>query len=288
MVESARILITGASGASGHEVIHQLTARGIAIRAFVRNDRQHHWGTPLAQEAVGDLDDIESLERAMVGIEKVFAITGLNEAAVPWFANVVSAARQAKVRQLVRFSALGADRTASAEILRQHGEADALLLASGLAYTILRPNAFFQHLLRSASMIKTTGRFVAAVGDARLSFVDVRDLAEAVVRVLTEPNHERRIYALTGVEPLSYRDLARELTSQLGRPIVYHPVTPDDIDQSLRSIGLSPWSAHAIAELQSAFATGAFAEPRPDLSELLARRQRRFSDFVHDSLGAFQ
>jgi Predicted nucleoside-diphosphate-sugar epimerases len=285
---NAKILVTGTKGTNGREIVRQLTARGIAVRALVRRQGRTPWDTPLVQEAEGDLGDPESLKRAMDGVEKVVAITPRDEDAVRWCENLATAAKCADVRQFVRFSARGADGQAGAVILRQHGEIDAMIAAAELAYTILRPNAFFQSLLASAPAIKAAGRIVASVGEARLSFVDVRDLAEAAVRVLTEPNHQQRIYTLTGPEALRYRDLARDLSGALARPVIYHPVAPEEFETELLAAGVPPWQASAVTELQAAFATGAFARPTDDLGELLARQPRRFSDFLRDYAGSFR
>lgn len=288
MLVNAKLLVTGATGTNGREIVRQLTARGIAVRALVRRQGRTPWDTPLVQEAEGDFDDPEGLKRAMDGVEKVVAITPRGEAAVRWCEGLAAAAKGADVRHLVRFSACGSDGQARAAILRQHGEIDAMIAATGLAYTILRPNVFFQTLLASAPTIRAEGVIVASAGEARLSFVDVRDLAEAAVRVLTEPNHGRRIYSLTGPEALSYRDLARELSSALARPVIYQPVAPEEFEAGLLAAGVSAWQASAVTELQAAFATGAFARPTDDLGELLARQPRRFSDFLRDYAGSFR
>lgn len=288
MMVNAKILVIGATGTNGREIIRQLTVRGIAVRVLVRGGGRIRWETPLAQESEGDLDDQPSLERAMAGIDKVVVVAPVNDATARCSAKVIAAAGSAGVRHVVRFSTLGADRTADGGFLSQHGEADALLAASTLPFTILRPSSFLQNLLADAPMIKASGRIVAAVGDARLSFVDVRDLAEAAVRVLTEPNHERRTYVLTGPEALSYRDVARELTTLLARPITYHPMTTDAFERAVRAAGATPGRARTLAEIQAAFATDAFAEPTADLGELLARPPRRLADFLRDYADSFR
>ena len=287
MEVNAKILVTGATGTTGREIIRQLTVRGIAVRAFVRQPGRIRWDTPLAEQAEGDLDDVASLERSMRGIEKVIVIAELHEAMANRVANVIAAARKARVRHLVRFSTLGADRGSPCQSFCLHGEADAMVITSDLAFTILRPNAFFQELLGNAAMIKSSSRLVSAVGTGRQSLVDVRDLAEAAMRVLTEPNHTQHIYTLTGPEALSQHDIARELTSLLARPIVYQPLTPKEVEQSLLVAGVSVWRAHAMAEVQAAMVTDAFAESTPELSALLARPPRRFAEFVRENAAAF-
>ena len=297
MEVNAKILVTGATGTIGREIIRQLTVRGIAVRALVRQAERIRWDTPLAEQAEGDLDDVASLERSMRGIEKVIVIAELHEAMANRVANVeamanrvanvIAAARKARVRHLVRFSTLGADCGSPCQSFCLHGEADAMVIASDLAFTILRPNAFFQELLSNAASIKSSSRLVSAVGTGRQSLVDVRDLAEAAMRVLTEPNHAQHIYTLTGPEALSQHDIARELTSLLARPIVYQPLTPKEMEQSLLAAGVSVWRAHAMAEVQAAMVTDAFAESTPELSVLLARPARRFAEFVRENATAF-
>lgn len=287
MEVNAKILVTGATGTIGREIIRQLTVRGIAVRALVRQAGRIRWDTPLAEQAEGDLDDVASLERSMRGIEKVIVIAELHEAMANRVANVIAAARKAGVRHLVRFSTLGADRGSPCQSFCLHGEADAMVIASDLAFTILRPNAFFQELLSNAASIKSSSRLVSAVGTGRQSLVDLRDLAEAAMRVLTEPNHTQHIYTLTGPEALSQHDIARELTSLLARPIVCQPLTPKEVEQSLLAAGVSVWRAHAMAEVQAEMVTDAFAESTPELSALLARPARRFAEFVRENAAAF-
>src|SRR5439155_6799006 len=122
--------------------------------------------------------------------------------------------------QVVKLSAMGAGDPGS-EILRQHGETDELLKASGVPWTILRPNSFHQNLLWSAASIRERGEFHLPLRDARQSLVDVRDLAAVAERALTEPGHEGKTYDFTGPESLSYADVAATLSAVRGRPVRY-------------------------------------------------------------------
>ena len=112
-------------------------------------------------------------------------MTAVDQRAVGWFRNAFDAAKRAGTPHVVKFSGLGAG-VADAALLRQHGETDEMLKASGLPYTILRPNSFFQNLLWSAGTINDHGAFYLPMRDGRQSLVDVRDIAAVAVKVLTE------------------------------------------------------------------------------------------------------
>ena len=142
---------------------------------------------------------------------------------------------------VVKFSGLGAG-VADTAIQRQHAETDALLQASGLPYTILRPNSFFQNLLLSAGTIKDHGAFYLPMRDGKQSLVDVRDVATVAVKVLTEPGHEGQVYEITGPESLSYAEVAATLSRVLGRPVRYVDVPPEVARDSMLRAGMPPWN----------------------------------------------
>lgn len=283
-----RLLVAGATGTNGRELLRRLDDEGIRMRALVRDPDR---AAPLAGERVelvrGDLGDRASLRAAFDGIEQAYIVTAVSRDTTTWFANFFDAARAAGVRHLVKLSGLGADPGSTSEIIRQHGEADEALAASGLTYTILRPNSFYQNILFQAAPIRETGRFYLPVGDARQSMVDVRDIAEATVRILTGEGHEDRIYELTGPESLSCFDVAATLSEVLGRAVTYVPVAVEAARRSMLDAGMREWEAGAVAELQGVFATGAFADVRDDLARLLGRRPRSFADFARDHAAAF-
>lgn len=289
MVIDPKVFVAGATGTNGRELVHQLAARGIAVRAMVRNGGDGGgWETPLVETVRGDLGDPASLGPALAGIDKAFVVTAVDARAEALFLNFFAAAVAAGVRHVVKLSALGAHPGSPSAILRQHALTDAALIASGLTYTIIRPNAFFQNVLASQATVRDAHALFGATGEARQSLVDVRDLAEATVRILTEPDHDNRIYALTGPEPLSGRDLARELSAAIGRTIAWRPLATGEAEAALRAAGVGDWVAHAVAEIQAVFAGGAFAEPTPDLPALLARPPRRFADFIREHAAAFR
>ncbi len=282
------ILISGATGLNGRALLQQLSSEGVGVRAMVRNVSQ---ASDLAGDYVeliqGDYNDTASLRAALAGIDKAYIVTSVHRDALEWYEHFFTAAKDAGVKHIVKFSGLGSDVNSPSEIIRQHGESDAQLKASGMCYTILRPNSFFQNMLWQAQSIAATGLFYLPMGDARHSLVDVRDLAEATARVLSEDGHENREYDLTGPQSLSFFDVASTLSQELSKPVSYIPVSVEDAKAAMLENGMPGWDAHAVAELQGLLASGRYAEVVPDLENLLGRTPRAFGDFVHDYSSVF-
>jgi uncharacterized protein YbjT (DUF2867 family) len=285
------ILVIGATGTNGREVVARLSAAGRPVRALVRDPARaakSGLSGPGVELEAGDLDDVASLSRAFQGVERALVLTAVDVRHVAWVRNAVEAALAAGVGHVVKFSALGARADSSAELLRQHAESDALVESSGLAFTILRPNAFHQNLLWSAGSVKSRGVIYAPVNDARLSFVDVRDLADVAAAALLGPGHEGKVYEITGPEALSYADLAATLSDVLGKPVQSVNVSLEAAEASMRQSGMPEWNARAVAGLFGYFATGAAAGVNDTIASLLGRPPIRFADFARDHAEAFR
>ena len=154
------MLITGATGNNGQELVRQLIALGQPIRAFVRNPEEASGiKGPNVELAVGDFDRTETLDTALHNIDKAFLLTPAAERFVQWQIAFIEAAQRTGVRHLVKFSALGAAPNTGSELLRLHAQTDGVLRNSGLSYTILQPNMFYQYMLSSADTIKSQGVF---------------------------------------------------------------------------------------------------------------------------------
>jgi uncharacterized protein YbjT (DUF2867 family) len=281
------ILVVGATGTNGREVALRLAKAGRKVRGLVRGrDRADDLARAGVETAQGDLDDPASLDAALRGVERAFVLTAVARRGVGWFRNFFEAAQRAGTRHVVKFSALGAGE-AGAEILRQHGESDELLRASGLPYTILRPNSFYQNMLWSAAAIREQGTFYLPMRDARLGLVDVRDIAAVAVAALTEAGHEGKTYELTGPEALSYADVAATLSKVLGKPVRYVDVPPEAAKQSMLAAGMPEWNAAAVAELYGVFASGRCAGTTDTVERVTGRPAATFEQFARDHAAAF-
>jgi uncharacterized protein YbjT (DUF2867 family) len=161
-------------------------------------------------------------------------------------------------------------------------QCDEALRASGLSHTILRPNVFHQNVLRLAGSIREHGRFRSAVGDARISMIDVRDIVEVAVKALTERGHFGNVYVLTGPQALTYFDVARLLSDAIGKPVTYEALTADEAVRELIQNGVPEPVARTRVGVHRSFSTGSFAEVTGNVEALLHRAPRSFAEFARD------
>jgi uncharacterized protein YbjT (DUF2867 family) len=212
------IVVTGATGKIGSELVRLLAERGETVRALAR-----HAGrgavTPNVEWAAADLARREQLPSIFTGAEKLFLLTANSEDMVRLQKNAIAAARQAGVRHVVKLSALGASDHSKSVIGLWHYNVERVLLESGLAWTVLRPHHFMDNLLDQRENIVRDGIVYSAAGEGRIPFIDTRDIAAVAAVALTEPGHEAKEYVLTGPEALSYRRATEILSGVLGRPL---------------------------------------------------------------------
>jgi uncharacterized protein YbjT (DUF2867 family) len=282
------ILITGATGNNGKEIVRLLAEAGIPARALVRDKAKAadlNW--PGIEKVEGDLTQPETLRPALRGIEKAFLLTPYAPDQVGMQTGFISAAKRAGVQHIVKFSGMSADANSSVGIFRQHGEIERNLEASGMAYTHLRPTSFMQNFLSSAATI-ARGALYAPMAQARANFVDVRDIAAVAFKALTEPGHEGKAYDITGPEALTPVEIAERLGKAIGRPVAYIAVTPEQYKSSLMQMGVPEWMADGLNELYAAYRDGAADCVTDTVSRVGGKTPMTFQQFAEDHARLFQ
>ena len=286
--EETMILVTGATGSNGSEILKLLAARGVCARAMVRGSRATALADlPGIEIVVGDFDDPASLERALHGVERAFLLTNSTERAEGQQRGFVAAARRSGVRHIVKLSQFAADEASPVRFLRYHAAVERAIHESGMAYTFLRPNLFMQALLAFAPSIKTQGRFYAAIGDAKVSVVDVRDNAAAAVAALTGDGHEGKTYTLTGPEALSHAEIAAHLSEALGRTIAFVGISPPAMREALSTMRVPPWQADGLVEDYAHYDRSEAAAIATDFKDATGAEPRAFTAFARDYAAAF-
>lgn len=270
-----KILVIGATGNVGSEVVRQLVEAKVPVRALLRAGGQRA-APPGAEVAVGDLAQPETLDAAMEGVSAVFLLTPSGQ--VELERNAVIAAKRAGVERLVKLSTMSCDSTLA--LGRRHLESEREIRASGVPFTFLRPNAFMQNLPASQGSVAESGVLVGCFRAGEISLVDVRDVAAVAVRALTEAGHEGQTYVLTGPEALSYGELAARLTRALGKEITYKDVPPAVVRQSMIASGKPAALVGDLIELFESFAQGRAAAVTSTVAELLGRPPRTFDAFA--------
>ena len=276
------ILVIGATGTVGSEVVRQLVATGERPRALVRDPAtaRQRLGDQV-EHVVGDLDRPETIAAALAGVDRVFLLTTQSSRQPEWERAVIGAAARTGVGQLVKLSVFRANEQSPLQVARQHGQAERVLAQSGLAATILRPVFFMQNLL---AMVHD-GAIATAAGDGRVAMVDARDIAAVAVATLTGGGHAGKTYTLTGPEALSFYQVASVLSRQTGRPLRHVRVPPDKVRVALQGRGVAAWFADDMAKLHSMLAVGYEEVVTDDIHRVTGRPPRTLAQFAGDHAG---
>ena len=128
----------------------------------------------------------------------------------------------------------------------------------------------------------------SASGKARISHVDVRDIAEVAVKALTEPHHEGKAYTLTGPEALTYDELASELSKVLGRSISHINLPPTDLENGMLAEGMPEEIADRMLDLERYFRDDQASRITDDITQVTGRDPRRFSQYARDVAPSLQ
>ncbi len=206
------ILVTGATGNAGGAVIAALEAVGEDVRAVSRSGRG---GT-----VKGDLNDPKTIPFA--GARAAFFMSG-------YPAELFAAAREAGVERAVLLSGSSADCGDRANaVSRYMMDSEDALRESGLAWTILRPHAFFSNALRWLPQLREGDVIREAFPGVAASAIDPADIAAVAAAALTHDEHAGQTYRLTGPEPLRIADRVRILAEALERPLRFEPFSDEE------------------------------------------------------------
>lgn len=235
----------------------------------------------------GDFDHPETLLKALAGVERAFLLTNSTEHAEAQQLAFVEASQQSGVKLLVKLSQYAANADSSVRYLRYHAVVEAAIQASGVPHTFLRPNLLMQGLLNFRSLIATQNAFYAAIGDAKVSIVDVRDIADVAVVALTESGHEGKIYNLTGLEALTHTEMAEHLSTALGRQITFMDISPAAMRKAVIGFGMPEWQADGLLEDYAHYRRDEASEIASGVQDAMSKAPRRFEDFARDYATAF-
>lgn len=283
------ILVSGATGTNGSALVEELAARGVPVRAMVRApDKAGSVEREGVEAVVADFGAPETLDAALEGVEKAFVVTPPDPREPEWERNFVDAAKRAGVRHVVKLSVAGADEGAPVRFGRVHAEAERYLEGSGIGYTILRPTGFMQNTLAYAGSVSSEGRFYAPLADAKVAWIDVRDIAAVAAETLTGEGHEGKVYDLTGPEALSNREIAQKLSAALGKTVEHVEVSYEGAREAMVGAGLPEWLADGLIELnREVYEPGYAAQTANGVEEATGRRPRSFDEFARDHRAAF-
>lgn len=253
------LLITGATGTTGREVVRLLADRGVPFRAMSR--------TPTGDQVRGDHTDPASLDRAVEGVDAVFLL-GPGTADLPAYElAVLDAAKRAGVRKVVKLSAIPVGPVAG---WHRPGEDASRAFP---AWTLLRASLFASNSVQWAPHIAAGEPIPNPTGTAKLGVVDPRDLAEVAVRCLLDDDHHGRVHTLTGPQLLNVPEQVAVLSDVLGRPL-------STVDVPLES--LPPEYADGVRAIRG----GEGSLLSDDVAQVLGRPARDYATWARECFPA--
>ncbi|MFF1326528.1 MULTISPECIES: NAD(P)H-binding protein [Streptomyces] len=280
------ILVTGATGTIGSEVVRQLAARGEKVRALTRDPAAAR--VPSGVEAVpGHPGDRASVEGAMAGVAAAFLVGVFGPDDAEQDRGMAEAARAAGVRRIVKLSSIGTGDPRLAGFGRWHLPGEEAVRGSGLEWAVLRPSSFASNTLAWADAVREGTPAPNLMGEGKQGVVDPGDVAEVAVRTLLEPGHTGRTYTLTGPETISASGQATVLGEILGRPVTLLSLTADQRREQLLGAGLGADYADSLMAGARFIEEGGNALVTDDVPEVLRRPARSYREWAEDHRTAF-
>jgi uncharacterized protein YbjT (DUF2867 family) len=284
------ILITGASGTVGRAVLDEVRRTGQPAKAMYRDAADARKNMTGVETVVADFANKPSLKAALSGVDVVFLVCSPTPQLVELEGNVIDVAKEVAVKHIVLNSALGAGDYAKS-FPSWHREVEDKLKASGLSYTILRPNSFIQNIVTYlASSIRAQNAFYAAMSDAKLSFIDVRDIAAIVAKVLAAPQaHAGKTYELNGPEAVTYSQVAERISLATGSTVRFVDIPEDAQRKSMLDLGMPESQVTALLDLQRYYTVERKGgDVTPVTEQLLGRAALRLDQFLNENKDSFR
>jgi uncharacterized protein YbjT (DUF2867 family) len=279
----SKILVTGATGTIGKEVVRALRAKNLEVRAAARTPEKLESLKALGAEVVAlDFEDPASVKAAFQGVDRVFLLTPFVQEPLPLVKGALQAAKQAGVRFVLRMSAAGADPNSPGVLSREHGQAEILVKESGLPWAIIQPTFFMDNFQNySGQSIKGQNVVVGAAGTGKTAYVSSADVGAVAAEILANPDkHASKSYVITGGEAVTEEQAVAAISEVLGREIKYINMSGKDYDAALRQWGVPGWQVDGLVFLESIKANGWAEGTVSTVKDLTGREPERLQRFL--------
>lgn len=281
------VLVLGGTGTVGSQVVRELLKRGADVSVLTRDAKKPL--APGAKPVAGDLLDPATIRSAFAGRDAVFLLNAVSATECHEGLMAVNGARMARVKKVVYLSVQDADKAVHLPHFGAKVGVELALKAAGIPFTILRPNNFYQNDLWYKDAMLSYGVYPQPFGEAGLSRVDVRDIAEAAAITLTTDAAKNETVNLVGPEPLTATGTAATWGGVLGRKIAYGG---NDLD-AWEKATLAFMPAFAVFDFRLMYAffqeKGLKAAPEDvaRCTTLLGHPPRRFDEFAAETARAW-
>lgn len=278
---SGRVLVIGATGSVGSAVVDELIRAGQKINAATRTPQSVGSSNDSVENVEFDFERPLTFEKALTGVDRVFMIARPGDdhadvVALPF----IDEMQRLNVSRVVNLTAMGAE-TRDDMALRK---IERYLEDSGLGFTHLRPNFFMQVFSTGLLLadIRSTGGIHIPAADAKLSYIDVRDIAAVAARALIDESHIGKAYTLTGGSALDHYEIAQHISDAADRRIDYVPISEDTARSGLERAGLSASRTERLIGFYRLVRQGFCAPVSVDVEAILGRHPISFTEFAND------
>ncbi|MEU7630097.1 NAD(P)H-binding protein [Nocardia sp. NPDC049220] len=280
------IVITGATGTIGSEIIRQLVDRGEQVRAVTRNPERAE--VPAGVEVVrGDYTDLPSIAAAMSGADAAFIVGVLGPEYVEVDRALITTARDAGVGRIVKLSAIGTGDAGLGRVGTWHLPGEHAVRESGVDWTILRPSSFASNTSSWAEAIRSGNPVPNMTGPAAQGVIDPRDVAGVAVEALVSAEHVGRVYTLTGPELRTTHDLAATLAAVVGHAVEVVDIPETEARAYMLASGMSAEYVDGALAGQAYVRAGHNAIVTDDVRQILGRA-RTYAEWATDHASAFE
>jgi len=283
------ILVTGGTGTVGSAVVKELTGKGAEVKVLTRDPAKLK-AAPGVTPVQGNLLEPATVRRVFDGVDSVFLLNPVSQTEASEALFAITGMRAAKVKRVVYLSVHHAEQAGWLPHFGSKVGVEAALKVSGLPFTVLRPNNFYQNDYWFKDVLLQYGLYPQPIGGVGISRVDVRDIAEAAAIALTSSGHDGQSYDLVGPEAVTGESTAKSWSAALGKPIAY---AGDDLDawEKVQLQYLPDWMVFDFRHMYEHFqAKGliASAEAIARQTKLLGHAPRGFDAFAKETAAAWR
>ncbi|UCD93205.1 MAG: SDR family oxidoreductase [Methanobacteriota archaeon] len=286
------ILVTGATGTVGSEVVRQLSARGVNVCACCHTlSKADMIRGPGVEIKETDYTRLDTVEAAFKGSEKLFLVTTpLIDNLMEITPQLVEEAKKAGIKHIVKLSNMDMFTEEEAKIppIGWHRQEERIIEESGIPYTFLRPAGFMQNFFMHVDTIKAQNAIYTITGEGTEGFIDARDIAAVAVEALTGEGHEGKIYSITGPEAVSYDQAAEVLSDVLGRKITHVKMSEEDARKGFVEAGWPDWLLNAYLVGGRITREGRTSTVTSTVEEVTGKKPTTFEQFAREHAEIFK
>ena len=278
------ILVTGATGNIGHEIISSIDKTLFNIRGTIKSKQDTERLPKGVEPVIFDFENINTFSKALEGVSRVFLMRPPQMGDPKKFHPFIDACKESKIKQIVFLSLLGVQYNP----LAPHGYIEKYIVKSGIPYTLLRPSFFMQNLSTThCKDIKECNEIVVPAGKGRTSFIDSRDVGAFGAKVFESASHLNKAYDLTGSEALNYYQVAGIISNTTSKKIVYTNPSSAEFVKRMESNGVSKDFINVMKGIYLVAKLRLAGKITKDFEVVMGRKPITFEKFAKDNRELF-